>query len=183
MYWLKLVTPQAHREWDVFTKLYETKFNDRTYFLFKFQENILQKKKASQWIHHKTVLFRLLNQQQGFALAVPGCPWHQTIFPVRLEYLSFKTETLRWTPWRATVHEWVPFNFSLSTAFFIYSIFTAKKKKNLATLHKRTINHILEEKKDYCSGEGLEGNIRTIRASPPKNYNRHLNKEKEKRKH
>ena len=24
----------------------------------------------------------------------------------------------------------------------------------------------------HCSGEGLEGNIRTIRASPPKNYNK-----------
>ena len=35
--------------------------------------------------------------------------------------------------------------------------------------------------KKYCSGEGLEGNIRTIRASPPKSYNRHLNKEKEKK--
>ena len=33
-------------------------------------------------------------------------------------------------------------------------------------------------KTNYWSGEGLEGNIRTIRASPPKNYNRHLNKEK-----
>ena len=56
------------------------------------------------------------------------------------------------------------------------------QKENLAKLHKRTINYILG-KKNYCSGEGLEGNIRTIRASPPKNYNRHLNKEKEKRKH
>ena len=34
-----------------------------------------------------------------------------------------------------------------------------RKKENLAKLHKR--------KKSYCSGEGLEGNIRTIRASPP----------------
>ena len=49
------------------------------------------------------------------------------------------------------------------------------EEEDLAKLHKR-------EKKYYCSGEGLEGNIRTIRASPPKNYNRHLNKEKEKRK-
>ena len=54
-------------------------------------------------------------------------------------------------------------------------------KENLAKLHKRTINYILE-KKNYSSGEGigLEGNIRTIRASSSKNYNRHLNKEKEK---
>ena len=29
----------------------------------------------------------------------------------------------------------------------------------------------------YCSGEGLERNIRTIQASPPRNYNRHLNKQ------
>ena len=81
----------------------------------------------------------------------------------------------------------------------IYSIFTALVetkvshikhihiyifKENLAKLHKRTINYILEkkkQKKNYCSGEGLEGNIRTIGASPPKNYNRHLNKEEEKK--
>ena len=49
----------------------------------------------------------------------------------------------------------------------IYSIFTTKKK-NLAKLRKRTINYILG-KKNYCSGKGLEGNIRTIRASPPNN--------------
>ena len=77
----------------------------------------------------------------------------------------------------------INFNFNL---ILIYSIFTAlvetkvshiKRihiyiyKENLAKLHKRTINYILE-KKNYCSGEGLEGNIRTIRASPPKNYTR-----------
>ena len=79
--------------------------------------------------------------------------------------------------------------------FIVFSIFIRHKsllsiyiyiyKENLAKLHKRTINYILEKKnkrkKNYCSGEGLEGNIRTIRASPPKNYNRHLNKEKEKK--
>ena len=43
------------------------------------------------------------------------------------------------------------------------------KKENLAKLHKRTINYI-PEKKNYCSGEGLEGNIRTIRASPPERH-------------
>ena len=42
------------------------------------------------------------------------------------------------------------------------------KKENLAKLHKRTINYILG-KKNYCSGKGLEGNIRIIRASPPNN--------------
>ena len=39
-----------------------------------------------------------------------------------------------------------------------------------------------KRKKNYCSGEGLEGNIRTIRASPPKNYNGHLIKEEEAKK-
>ena len=39
-----------------------------------------------------------------------------------------------------------------------------------------------KKEKNYCSGEGLEGNIQTTQASPPKNYNRHLNKEKEKKK-
>ena len=38
------------------------------------------------------------------------------------------------------------------------------------------------DRKSYCSGEGLEGNIRTIRSSPPKDYNRHFNKEKEEEK-
>ena len=44
----------------------------------------------------------------------------------------------------------------------------------------RKISYILE-KKNYCSVEGQERNIPTIRASPPKNYNRPLNKEKEKK--
>ena len=41
-------------------------------------------------------------------------------------------------------------------------------KENLAKLHKRKINYILEKKKkkNYCSGEGLEGNVRTIRVHP-----------------
>ena len=44
---------------------------------------------------------------------------------------------------------------------FIYFLFIpfSLQKENLAKLHKRTINYILE-KKNYCSGEGLEGNIR-----------------------
>ena len=48
---------------------------------------------------------------------------------------------------------------------FIYFLFIpfSLQKENLAKLHKRTINYILE-KKNYCSVEGLEGNIRTIRA-------------------
>ena len=48
--------------------------------------------------------------------------------------------------------------FYLFIYLFIYSIFTALDKR-------------------YCSGERLEGNIQTIRASPPRNYNRHLNKQ------
>ena len=68
----------------------------------------------------------------------------------------------------------------LKTGVYIYIyIYIYIYKENLAKLHKRTINYILE-KKNYSSGEGLEGNIRTIRASSSKNYNRHLNKEKEK---
>ena len=47
-------------------------------------------------------------------------------------------------------------------------------------LHTIYYLYILKEKK-FCSGEGLEGNIRTIPASPPKNYNRHLIKEEEKK--
>ena len=66
------------------------------------------------------------------------------------------------------------YSFTTETAYiYIYLFHFHCKKENLAKLHKRTINYILE-KKNYCSGEGLEGNIRTIRASPPKNYNRHL---------
>ena len=44
---------------------------------------------------------------------------------------------------------------------FIYFLFIpfSLQKENLAKLHKRTINYILE-KKNYGSGEGLEGNIR-----------------------
>ena len=41
------------------------------------------------------------------------------------------------------------------------------QRESLAKLYKRKIYYILG-KKNYCSGEGLEGNIRTIRASPPK---------------
>ena len=64
---------------------------------------------------------------------------------------------------------------------YIYIYKEKKEKENLAKLHKSTINYIIEKKENYCSGKGLEGNIRTIRASPPKNYNRHSNKEKEKK--
>ena len=58
------------------------------------------------------VLLRLFKLYQGFAIAVlPGCPWHQTFSPGRLEYLSFNIATLHWAPWRTTVYELAPFNF------------------------------------------------------------------------